>query len=760
MRNLPNDRVEPRGSAADMEEGLPEVLLPPLAECVTAADAVAGIVYLAEPGGTRLRAAVIQGSVPFVFGMPDSMSTDAPHASAAAWRTGELTVVGEPTPEPGDPTFAHVIPFPYSAASVPLVREDRRYGALTLVRLSAPGDEWPLSPARRARLRAVGERLTDRLDVLAARGTAIVTGPTTLLVPTSSRGDAGTAGAARDWGVAGVDASGGLSLMYQVHKLSTGLTRVTGLAEITSAVAERIMRPFGAQCAVVGQITDGRLWITGSVAAPSGVVRELHGAALTPGTAWADAALTHFPRFFADRAELRRRYPGAFDGDPTQNGWAFLPLSVGGRAVGVCCLSFAQERALDIEEQAALMMLADLLASAVERARLGAYEHVLAESLQRTLLPRALTALPGVVTTARYVPARTDTGLGGDWYDVLELPDGRIGLIVGDVEGHSTDSAIVMGQLRTAVMAYAQEGHDPAAVLGRAGRLLGDLDTELIASCCIAFLNVEDGVLETARAGHPAPLLRHCDGRLEPLDVVAGAPLGITPASGTNSSTVLPPGATLMFYTDGIHVPGTGDVPAAALRLLASADGDLEELADGLVAAAADGRDDLALLLARYEGAVAGASRRIEQLEIPRHDLRGVADARRFVRTCLERWDTPEISEALEMITSEAVTNALIHADSDVDVRMREYDDRVRLEVRDSDAHPPLPSAMSVSDEDEQAQAEHGRGLVIVDSLASTWGSSPHGRGKTVWMELRSGEPDAPGADGGTDGAADGSAER
>jgi serine phosphatase RsbU (regulator of sigma subunit)/anti-sigma regulatory factor (Ser/Thr protein kinase) len=406
--------------------------------------------------------------------------------------------------------------------------------------------------------------------------------------------------------------------------------------------------------------------------------------------------------------------------------------------VGVCCLTFADERTLTAEEQVALMMLADLLASAVERARLAAYEHTLAESLQRTLLPRSLTALPGVVTTARYVPARAEAGLGGDWYDVLQLSDGRIALIVGDVEGHSTDSAIVMGQLRSAVMAYAKEGHDPAAVLSRAGRLLAELDTDLIATCCVAFLNVEDGVVEAARAGHPAPLLRGPDGRLEYLDVVAGVPLGVAECAGTNSSTVVPPGATLMLYTDGMYRARTGELSRSTLEVLAGADGDLEELADQLVETAADGHDDLILLLARFEGGVPGASRRIEQLEIPRHDLAGVAAARRFVRDCLVRWDAAEVTDALEVIASEAVTNALIHADSAVDVRMREYDDRVRLEVRDSDAHPPLPSAMSVSDEAEQSSAEHGRGLMIVDSLATAWGSSPHGRGKTVWMELHS----------------------
>lgn len=736
MRNLPNDPGDPRGAPAD-EEGLPAVLLKPLAECVTLSGAVAGIIYLAEPDGKQLRAAVIQGSVPFVFSMPDSMSTDAPHASPTAWRTGELTVTGAPEPEPGDESAPHVIPFPYCAAAVPLGRNGRCYGTLTVVRLPTGGaEEEPLSSSRRALLLAVGERLTDRLDELAARGAVIAPGPNTLLVPTRDGHDAAPV-AERVWGVPEVEGSGGMSLMYQVHKLSTRLTRVTGLDELTPAVVERIMTPFGAKGVVVGQIIDERLWIAGSVEVPTSVVRELHGAALAPGTPWADAALTNFPRFFASRAELHRRYPGVFDAG-SANSWAFLPLSVGGRPVGVCCLSFAGERTLDTEEQAALMMLADLLAAAMERARLGAYEHILAESLQRTLLPRELTALPGVVTTARYVPASADVGLGGDWYDVLKLPDGRIGLIVGDVEGHSTDSAIVMGQLRSAVMAYVKEGHDPAAVLGRAGRLLSDLDTELIATCCIAFLNVEDGVLEAARAGHPAPLLRHPDGRLEILDVVAGVPLGIGASSGENCSTVLPPGATLMLYTDGMYQASTGDIPASALELLAGADVDLEELADGLVERAADGHDDLALLLAHYEGGVAGASRRIEQMEIPRHDLRGVAVARRFVRKCLRQWNAPELSETLEMITSEAVTNALIHADSEVGVRMREYDDHVRLEVRDSDAHPPLPSAMSVSDEGEQAQAEHGRGLVIVDSLATAWGSSPHGRGKTVWMELKS----------------------
>lgn len=93
------------------------------------------------------------------------------------------------------------------------------------------------------------------------------------------------------------------------------------------------------------------------------------------------------------------------------------------------------------------------------------------------------------------------------------------------------------------------------------------------------------------------------------------------------------------------------------------------------------------------------------------------------------------MTDDLELMASEVVTNALIHADSDVELRLRDYPDHIRLEVRDSDVSPPVPSSLSAAEE-ENAQAEHGRGLIIVDSLATTWGSSPSGRGKTVWLEL------------------------
>ncbi|MFJ7495180.1 ATP-binding protein [Streptomyces sp. NPDC097727] len=151
-------------------------------------------------------------------------------------------------------------------------------------------------------------------------------------------------------------------------------------------------------------------------------------------------------------------------------------------------------------------------------------------------------------------------------------------------------------------------------------------------------------------------------------------------------------------------------------------------------------RDDAALLPARYEGTDDGSSPRTALLHIHRRDLRAVGEARGFVRDRLCDWGLADLSDDLVLITSELVTNALVHAGSEVDLRLRVLGDRVRLEVWDSGGDPLVPSASSLTDEG-CARAEHGRGLFLVDALADTWHTSPNGRGRTVWLEM-----DIPGA--------------
>ncbi|MFJ8361761.1 ATP-binding protein [Streptomyces sp. NPDC093984] len=147
--------------------------------------------------------------------------------------------------------------------------------------------------------------------------------------------------------------------------------------------------------------------------------------------------------------------------------------------------------------------------------------------------------------------------------------------------------------------------------------------------------------------------------------------------------------------------------------------GDLEHLADRLIADESgphERGDDAVLLLARYEGADGDGAPRRGNLHIQRRDLHGVKTARDVADDRLRAWSLAEMSDTFQLVAIEIVTNALIHAGSDVDIRLRAFDDHLRLEVRDSDSNPPVPSPLALSEE-EKADAEHGRGLLIVEAL-------------------------------------------
>jgi anti-sigma regulatory factor (Ser/Thr protein kinase) len=297
-----------------------------------------------------------------------------------------------------------------------------------------------------------------------------------------------------------------------------------------------------------------------------------------------------------------------------------------------------------------------------------------------------------------------------------------------------------MGQLRSAVRAYAAEGHDPAAVLTSASDLLTQLESDLLATCCLVYLHTTSGTARIALAGHPAPLLRYPDGRIETLDETIGVPLGLAvPHQYEQFEVHVPPGALLALYTDGLAgAHDDEDVVAKARRLVDSGtqDGvDIENLADHIVArvpAAPDRRDDVALLLALYEGE--GRRRRLGRLTIHRHDLHGVRDTRRWLRAVLTDWGWADAVENAELMVSEIVTNALIHADSAVAISLREREDHIHVEVEDWDVSPPIPSGLS-AEEGESETRETGRGLLIVAALGD-WGVYRRPHGKAVWINI------------------------
>jgi GAF domain-containing protein/anti-sigma regulatory factor (Ser/Thr protein kinase) len=705
-------------------------------------NAVTAAVYLLDERRGELRLALAAGSPPSLFTFAGRMMLGAPRATVRAVESGTTAVLVDP--DPAEPDQKHVKPYPYIAMSAPVIAGDRRFGALTVLRSE---DLGTFSTAEQDGLRDIGDELAAALAALVEDGVTVAAGPTPLLIPPESRID--TSVCTPGWGVHGMPGSSGTSMMYPLRRLADLVNRAMTMDEVVAAAQYCVMAPLRAQALVLASAAEGRLWVLGHCGASSDIVRGLHGLRMSE-RAPATEAFRGRPLFVSEdplptAGSLSAGEPHTVAYVPLRGDGRLVDLPGAGKpqVVGICCLAFDAPRDFPPEERAVLDMMAGLLGGAVDRVQLSARQHAVAECLQRTLLPPVLPDLPRLITTARYQPATVTSKVGGDWYDVIKVADGRAVLVVGDVEGHAMESAAVMGQVRTATASYATEGHRPAAVIERTGRLLGRLHTDLTVTCCVVALDTTDGTAEVALAGHPPPLVRGPDGRIGVLDAPANVPLGVCSGRAFQGREhTLESGALLMLYTNGLVDWDPADADARGRALLgAGAPGsapDLERLADLViseVSAAWQRRDDAVLLLALYQGARDQGEPQVGCMRIQRHDLRGVRTARRFVHDRLSSWGLESMSDALELVVSETVTNALVHAGSDVDVRLRVFADHIRLEVRDSDSNPPVPSPLALAEE-ENAEAEHGRGLLIVETLADMWNSSPNGMGKTVSVNM------------------------
>jgi serine phosphatase RsbU (regulator of sigma subunit) len=230
-----------------------------------------------------------------------------------------------------------------------------------------------------------------------------------------------------------------------------------------------------------------------------------------------------------------------------------VPLIVEGRVTGVMPLGSRKRRAFTPEEVRVTQLAADRMAVAIEHARLYEREHRIAETLQRSLLPNVVPSVPGLSVAARYLPARAEAQVGGDWYDVVELDSGGLALSIGDVGGHGIEAAALMGQLRNALRAAALEGADAGDAMTRVDRLLQRLHQDTIATAIVARLNGDGRTLELASAGHLPPLIVHPDGSTDFIQPPRSVPLGVPIEDGRASrATRLEPGALLLLYTDGL----------------------------------------------------------------------------------------------------------------------------------------------------------------------------------------------------------------
>ncbi|MFB8090129.1 SpoIIE family protein phosphatase [Streptomyces sp. NPDC055992] len=255
------------------------------------------------------------------------------------------------------------------------------------------------------------------------------------------------------------------------------------------------------------------------------------------------------------------------------------------------------------DDRELLSQLAQAGALALEALRTRSEEHALVLTLQRTFLPDRLPEIPGVGMAVRYEPAADDAEIGGDFYEAIQTPDGLL-LAIGDVAGHSLKAAMIMGEVRHALRAYAIEGHDPQSLLKHLDALLVRLRPSMTVTVCLVLVEPGARRIQVANAGHIPPLLRHPDGTTRYL-TEHGPLLGLNLPHPPAVTHDVPEGSTLLLVTDGL-IEVVGEDLDTSLRSLSDtlsrAPAGIEELCDRLLASFGQGKtDDIALLAARLD---------------------------------------------------------------------------------------------------------------------------------------------------------------
>ncbi|WP_443076083.1 SpoIIE family protein phosphatase [Streptomyces sp. SP18ES09] len=499
---------------------------------------------------------------------------------------------------------------------------------------------------------------------------------------------------------------------------------------------------FGAASLVMGLLESGRIHL----------VAEGPEGAFVPGTRFtrvdepypmSEVVRTLRPRFIVSPRDFAESFPVLW---PHISGLgitaaAYLPLIAQARPIGALGLLYSDRTGFSEDERTLLVALGSSIAQSLQRAMLYEQEHDLAEGLQQAMLPRRIPEVPGAQTAVRYRSARLGRDIGGDWYDVIALPGGRVGAVIGDVQGHDTHAAAVMGQLRIVLRAYAAEGHPPATVMARASVFLHELDTERFATCTYAEVDLATGVVQVVRAGHVDPMVRDVDGRCRRLPVEGGLPLGLSAEFGRLDYQVttleLDPGQTLMLYTDGLVEKPGADLDEG-LQWLSSlvrrGPADLQQLADHLCDVVADrgGEDDVAILLLRRHGGYHPQGTGRFQQHVAQNDPEALSSARHMIRAAVRAWGAGERADEIELVADELMTNALMHTEGGAIVTLRMLTGpprRLRVEVEDRS------SALPRRREAGEAGVS-GRGLLLVDGLSEAWGVESRGGGKCVWCEF------------------------
>ncbi|WP_442814789.1 SpoIIE family protein phosphatase [Streptomyces sp. NBC_01775] len=390
-------------------------------------------------------------------------------------------------------------------------------------------------------------------------------------------------------------------------------------------------------------------------------------------------------------------------------------------------LSFAEE-------------LAARAAVAIDNARRFTREHMMAVTLQRSLLPQGVPEQNALEVAWRYLPA--EAGVGGDWFDVIPLSGARVALVVGDVVGHGLHAAATMGRLRTAVHNFSALDLPPDELLGHLDELVARIDSDEIvgdhpqghaeavtgATCLYAIYDPVTGVCTAARAGHPPPAIVHPDGSVSYPEVPASPPLGLGSNPFETTELRLSEGSRLVLYTDGLIENRNRDIDTGLGLLreaLEGAERTPEETCQAAIEAMlpAHPSDDIALLVARTQ--LLDPSR-VAHWEVP-PDPAAVAPVRAECVAQLQAWGLTDIGYTTELILSELITNAIRYGSPPVRVRLL-HCRKLICEVSDGSSTSPHVRRAATTE-------EGGRGLFLVAQLAQRWGTRYLPGGKVIWTQ-------------------------
>jgi PAS domain S-box-containing protein len=407
-----------------------------------------------------------------------------------------------------------------------------------------------------------------------------------------------------------------------------------------------------------------------------------------------------------------------------------VPMLAQGAVIGVLEVCASPPHRFTADDLGMLRLAADRVALAISHARVYEREHNIAVTLQRSLLPERLPEVPGLDVAARYRPAAAEAEVGGDWYDVIPIPGGGAGLVMGDVAGKGIAAASMVGRLRSALRAYALEGHGPAKVVEQLNRLVWTEAWEgQMVTLLYVMVDPVDGTARWVNAGHLPPLLVGANGWPRFLEGGSSVPLGVVPFPAyEEASAAIRPGSTLVLYTDGlVEVPGAhiDDGLSRLVEQVMSAPGDPEALCEHLLGTLVPERgapDDVALL----------SLRNVPVSDRFRVGLSTTPEALASMRAVLRRWlrhvgageqDVAEITTAC----GEAATNAIEHAgvggDKPFEVTGRIRGRKVLITVRDFGAWR------------TQRESDQGRGLSLMHALMDRVEVTPTDEGTTVRME-------------------------